>query len=122
MMKLCGHGRVVADPELRETPNSHVVNFSLAFNERRVVNGEVKETAHFLNFEIWDKAAELMARMAKKGTLMAVEATPRQERWENDEGQKRSRIVFRVDNFRFLGNTVAKDKSEQEKAAEAAPF
>lgn len=102
-MKTYGIARFVKKPELRETTNgTKFSNFSLAWNERRKDGeGKIIDTAHFLDFEIWDRGAEVLCERYDKGDAIFIEqSTPRLHTWEDKEtGQKRSKIVFRVDKF-----------------------
>lgn len=121
-MKCFDVGRFVADPVLRDVNETKVCAFSLAINEYRRVNGERKKFAHFFEFEVWDKAAELIAQYCKKGDLLQFLATARQQKWNDKEsGEPRSKVVFRIDDFNFLprGNTV---KEESDKSEEAPAF
>jgi len=115
MFLCCGTGRFVRDPELREITKqdgttTNVLEFSLATQERR---GDKKFT-HFLDMVAWDKGAELLAKFCKKGDQIFVQATPRQDKWKTDDGQNRSRIIFRVDQFEFLGKARANRENEEE--------
>jgi len=107
MMTMCGAGRLTSDPELRTVKRRDndsetcVCDFSLAVNEFRNVGGERKKFSHFFDFVIWDKAAQLIARECKKGDEIQIKATPRLDRWEDADGNKRSRVIFRVDEFDF---------------------
>jgi single-strand DNA-binding protein len=119
MMNVFGVGRLAHDPELRYTPNGKAVcEFSLAVNEYRKINGERKKFAHFFKFVVWDKAAELICQYCKQGDELQVRGTPREDRWEQDDGQKRSRIVFRLDEFEF-GRRAAKNIAADEAPPEA---
>lgn len=123
-MKAFGVGRFVADPVLRDVNETKVCTFSLAINEYRRVNGERKKFPHFFEFEVWDKAAELIAEYRKKGDLLEFYATARQQKWnDKNTGESRSKVVFRVDDFTFLprGNGV-KEESEQPSEEEVPAF
>lgn len=120
MMTLSGVGRFTRDPELKAVGETHVCEFSLAVNEYRKVGGERKKFAHFFDFVIWDKAAEVVNQYCNKGDMIEVRATPRQDKWvDSQSGGNRSRIVFRVDEFSFLprgtgGNDTASAPEPQE--------
>lgn len=105
-MKAIGVGRFVRDPELRQLDrhDTCVCDFSLAVDERRRVNGETKKITHFFDFVIWDKAAEVISQYCRKGDMIYVVASPRQDKWQDKDGNNRSKIVFRVDDFRLLPN------------------
>lgn len=113
MMKAMGTGRFVKDPELREVPTAQtcVCNFSLAINEQRKVNNERKKYTHFFDFVIWDKAAEVICKYCKKGDMLEFLASPRQEKWQDEEGNPRSKVTFRIDDFKFIST---RNKSQNE--------
>lgn len=121
MMTLSGVGRFVRDPEIKAVNDTHVCEFSLAVNEFRKVGGERKKFAHFFDFVIWDKAAEVIAEYCAKGDMIEVRATPRQDKWQDGEGRNRSRVVMRVDEFSFLPRSTANAPVENAAAPEAAP-
>ena len=125
MMTACGTGRFVREPELKEVGETCVCEFSLAVNEFRKVNGERRKFAHFFDFVAWDKAAKVIVEYCGKGDELEFRATPRQDKWEKD-GVKRSKIMFRLDDFVFGrkagGYTPPDRKSEQESEVPDAPF
>ena len=118
MMTLSGVGRFVRNPEIKAVNDTHVCEFSLAVNEFRKVGGERKKFAHFFDFVIWDKAAEVIAEYCGKGDLIEVRATPRQDKWQDSEGRNRSRVVFRVDEFSFLPRSTNNAATESEAPTE----
>ena len=100
MLNLIGCVRLAAKPVLEHTDqNVPVSSFTGVFNERRKSQDKIVEDAHFLDFVIWDKAAEFVCDRFDKGDLLYVEATPRQRKWTDGDGKKHSRIVFRVNSF-----------------------
>jgi single-stranded DNA-binding protein len=115
MMKLFGVGCFVQKPELRHVKDTCVCEFSLVFNERRKSTDE--RVAHFLDFVVWDSAAELIVDSCDKGDLLQIEAMPRQDKWVDKEGRKRSRIVFRLEKFNFIGPKSFQKRQQVERGA-----
>ena len=125
-------GNLTRDPETvyvtsgdRKVAKSKI---TLAVNDKR--GG--REQTSFLDMELWDSSAEVLQKYAKKGDPLLVEASIRQENWEKD-GQKRSKLTFRVNRFDFLGKAKANEtepeaesqnegegESETEPASESA--
>ena len=101
MFRAFGSGRFTRDPESRQVGDTKVCEFSLAVDERRKVNGENKKFVSYFDFEIWDKAADVICQYCQKGDLLEVVCTPRQHKWESD-GIKRSRVIYRVDSFNLM--------------------
>lgn len=111
-MQMTGIARFAQDPELKYTDkNVAVAEFALAFNERRKVGENLVEKTHFLDFVIWDKAAELVCKEFRKGDPIYIQSsTPRQDKWVDKENKNRSRIVFRIDSFQFLPYPKKRDE------------
>lgn len=97
-------GNITADPEVRYTPGGKAVGeFSIALNERyKNGNGEKVEKTHFVNITIWGKLAEVVAEHKKKGDRVAVAGRLNQDRWENDNGEKRQRLLVVADAVDFI--------------------
>jgi single-strand DNA-binding protein len=102
-------GRLTRDVELKQIPNSETIvgDFGLAVNEQY---GE-KEYANFFDLSIWGKQAETLAKYCHKGDLVLVNGRLRYESWDSD-GQKRSKVSVKVDNFQFLEPPPASAKQE----------
>ena len=99
-MKCIGICRLTSDPELRTTQGGKTVaKFSVAWNTRW--GGE--EKAHYLDCTAWGKTAEVLAQHAGKGSQLVIDGRLEQDRWEADDGSKRSKIVVTVENFDFAG-------------------
>ena len=64
-------GNVGRDPELRQTPNSKVVDFSIAINEP--ARGNQPEKTEWYRVSFWDRRAETIAQYVRKGTQIMVE-------------------------------------------------
>jgi single-strand DNA-binding protein len=109
--RIFGEGRLVADPELKDVGSTVVASFTLVCNEYRRVNDESVKEPHFFDFKAWDTGAKTIAEKAKKGDRVFFEARARQERWEDKTtGQKRSKVVFRLENFTIVPKLQSDDK------------
>src|SRR5262252_3193954 len=95
-------GNLTADPELIEVGKSKVVNGALANNEFYTDDSnERQQITTYLDIKIWGAPAENFAKLAKQGQEFFVEGTIRQDRWEDDQGNKRSKTYIRVSNWQF---------------------
>lgn len=103
MNNCCFIGKLVSNPELKETNNTYVVNFSLAIEDyRKDKEGGTHRRVDYLDFEAWDTGAITISNYSKKGDLLAIEAEARQHKWMSGD-QKRQKIVFRVNTFKNIG-------------------
>jgi single-strand DNA-binding protein len=96
-------GNLARDPELRTVNpggrETSVVNFTVAVSrEFTKANGESDKITTFVQCEAWDTGAEAVAETLKKGDLVMVEGSLRNDSWEKD-GVKHSTIKIRVNNF-----------------------
>ncbi len=93
------NGRMTADAEVKEVGSKTLVaRFKIANNE--YYKGE--ERPSFFDVTAFGKTAEVLRDYAKKGSLIGVEGSLRQERWETPEGGKRSKIVIIAKKIEFL--------------------
>jgi single-strand DNA-binding protein len=99
-------GNLTRDPELKYTQSGMaVVEIGLAVNRKyrnRNTNEMVEETT-FVDIEGWGKQAEVFHQYMSKGRPVFIEGRLRLDRWETQDGQKRSKLCVVMENFQFLG-------------------
>lgn len=113
-------GNLTRDPELRKLENGDkkvsVVNFTVAVSrEYTKASGEKDKVTTFINCEAWDSGAEIIAESFKKGDLVMVEGSLRNDSWEKD-GVKHSTLRVRVNNFSKI-TKLSKKSTEKEPVA-----
>ena len=91
-------GRMTRDPETTETKTNSVTKFSIA------VNGFKKDNVSFFDCEAWGKLSEIIQQYCTKGKQIAVSGTIRVDRWEDKDGNKRSKPVVNVRDVTLLGS------------------
>ena len=88
-------GNVTRDPELRFTPGgAPVANFGLAWN-RKDQNDE--EVVSFFDITCWRSLAENVAESITKGQRVIVYGRLDYRSWENQEGERRSKVEIVAD-------------------------
>ena len=109
-------GNLTADPELVEAGKTKVVNASVASNEY-YENGteEKQQLTTYVDLKVWGNSAENFAKFARRGREIIVEGSLRQDRWEDDQGKKRSKLYVNVLSWQF-----AQRKSDDSPAKEPA--
>jgi single-strand DNA-binding protein len=101
-------GRLVADPELRTTPNGiSVTSFCVAVDRSFVKAGEERK-ADFINVVAWRQTADFVTRYFHKGSMIAVQGSIQTRSYEDKNGNKRTAVEIVADNVSFCGS-----KSEQ---------
>ena len=89
MNKVILMGRLVADPELRTTPNGvSVTSFTLAVNRRFAKQGD-PVTADFIDIVAWRQTADFIAKWFSKGRQIAVIGSIQVRKWQDKEGKNR---------------------------------
>lgn len=95
-------GRLVADPELRHTPNDvAVTGFRIAV-DRAYSKGQDKQ-ADFIDVTAWRQTAEFVCRYFTKGSMIAVQGSLRVDNYTDKEGNKRTRCSVQAENVSFCG-------------------
>jgi|TARA_R110001599_G_scaffold45260_1_gene133962 single-strand DNA-binding protein len=96
-------GRFTADPEIRDVGNTQLVTFFLAVEEyRRDKEGNKKKRVDFFEFEAWDSGGTTIHKICKKGQIIAIHASARQQKWTNPQGESKQKINFRVQSFKIF--------------------
>jgi single-strand DNA-binding protein len=100
-------GNLTRDVELKQLPSgTAVADMGLAVNEKfRNKDGETVESTCFVDLVAWDRQAELCGTYLQKGSGVLVEGRLQYDKWETDDGQKRSRLRVRADRVQFLSRT-----------------
>jgi len=91
-------GRLTRNPETTETSNSSVTKVSLA------VNGWKDDEVSYIDCDAWGKVGEVVQQYCEKGKQVAVAGTLRIEKWEDKEGNKRSKPIVNVRDLTLLGS------------------
>jgi single-strand DNA-binding protein len=105
-------GNLTADPELVDAGQTKVVNAVIAGNEFYYdENEEHQQVTTFVDLKIWGVATENFARLARRGQEIFVEGSLRQDRWEDDEGRKRSRLYLNVLSWQFTQRKAGESKT-----------
>ena len=93
-------GHLTRDPALKNLPNgTPVCEFALAVND----GYKEKKAVYFFDCVLFGKGAEVFNQYMAKGRPVLVEGKLQQRRWEDKQGQKRSKIEVNVREFQFLG-------------------
>ena len=99
-------GRVTANPELKSVKGrkekTTVAKFNIAVNKN-------EGTTFFFPVVAWGALAEALEEYVSKGDKITVSGYLAYDEWENDEGERRSRIYITAQSVEFM------TKSEKDK-------
>lgn len=109
-------GNLTRDPEVRYTPSGTAVSdLGLAISESfRSKSGELVEQVCFVDIVVWGRQAETCSEYLRKGSPALVEGRLQLDQWENQEGQKRSKLRVKADRVQFLGGPRRDDNGSPE--------
>ncbi len=96
-------GRIVADPELKQTTSgANVVSIRIAVNRRfQSRDSQQQNEADFFNVTAWQNTAEFIAKYFRKGSAICICGRIQNRSWTDQNGQKRyvTDIIAEEANF-----------------------
>ena len=94
-------GRLVRNPELRQTGNGiPVASFTLAVDRDRKNESGEKET-DFIDVVVWRHTAEFVSKYLVKGSMAVVSGRLQLRKWEDKDGNKRTSAEVVAENVYF---------------------
>lgn len=111
-------GNVVADPEVRYTPNGTAVcdlriGSSYKYGKKDE-EGNQQERKLYLTATVWGKRAENCNAYLKKGSGILVTGPLHTEQWEDANGAKKSMIRMTAEDIQFITRTKEGTSQEEE--------
>jgi single-strand DNA-binding protein len=97
-------GNLTRDVEVRHTPqNMAIAKIGLAVNRRfKTQDGQQRDEATFVDCDAFGRTAEVMAQYLKKGNPVFIEGRLRLDQWQDQQGNKQSKLKVVVENFQFV--------------------
>lgn len=97
-------GRLVRDPELRQTATGkNVASFRVAVDRgSKDANGQ--NQADFFDVVAWNKTAEFVCKYFQKGSLIAIDGHLQSRSYQDKSGQNRTAIEIIANNVHFAGS------------------
>ena len=97
-------GNLTRDPELKQTTGGTAVcDLGLACNEKfKNKAGEEIDQTVFVDIVVWGRQAETANEYLTKGSSVLIEGKLQLDQWENEAGEKRSKMRVRADRIQFL--------------------
>lgn len=118
-------GNLCRDAELRSTASGmSVLSFSVAVNESRKNKrtGEYEDYPNYVDCTMFGRLAESVSRYLLKGTYVALTGRLHQNRWQNNDGQNRSKLEVTVDNIHFESRRLDGDEYDQRNSEAAGDY
>ena len=96
-------GRIVAEPELKQTPSgASVCSIRIAVNRRfQSRDSQQQNEADFFNVTAWQNTAEFIAKYFRKGSMCIVSGRLQMRKYEAKDGTNRTAYEIVADNVYF---------------------
>ena len=95
-------GNIGRDPEQKGTQSgTTVLSFSMAVTDRVRRNDQWEDYTSWVNCVMFGKRAESIAQYLHKGSKVCVQGKIREAKWQDRDGNNRSRLDVIVDEIMF---------------------
>lgn len=122
-------GNLTRDPDLETTSNNNSVsNVGIAINRDYKSNGEWKEDTTFVDITAWGSTAEALHEYQSKGDKIFVDGRLNLDQWEDEGGNKKSKLSVTAEKIIFLGGgnsggeQSSSDQAENSNSGQDVPF
>jgi len=106
-------GRLTRDAELSYTQSGYaLLKFSIAVNRRRKQNDQFVEEANFFDVTVFGNQGEAIANYMTRGKQVGVEGQLRQDRWESQDGTRRTKVSIDANRIQLLGGIGGRDEED----------
>ena len=100
---ICLVGRVVHNPELKNTPTGNAVTTFAVAVERSRSGQDGQKVVDYIDVVAWRKTAEFVSKYFRKGSWIAVNGSLQTRTYEDKNGNKRKVYEVLADNIHFCG-------------------
>jgi len=115
-------GRLTRDAELKyANSGTAICRFSIANNYSKKQGDQWTEEVNFFDCVMFGRRAEALQKYLVKGAMLFLQCQARHNRWQNKEGQNRSKVEFMIDKLAFGGGRGDSNGSQQSAAAAPNP-
>ncbi len=114
-------GNLVAPAEIKSTQNGNVISkFSLAVNNSyKGKDGNWVNNPSFIDIETWGEGrAKFLQEKSDKGKTARIIGHLKQDRWEDADGKKHSKVYLVADDISFKSREKSIKKEQTQKTKE----
>ena len=105
-------GRLVADPQLRQTPQgTSVASFRIAVDRNFARQGEQRQ-ADFIDIVAWRQQAEFVSKYFQKGSPIVVEGSLQTRQYQDKNGNNRKAVEIVADNVHFVESKRSNEEGD----------
>lgn len=121
MNVICLQGRLVRNPELKQTNSGiAVANFTIAV-QRNTKSQSGERESDFIDIVCWRHTAEFVSKYIQKGDLVCLNGSLQTRSYEDKNGNKRKAFEVVADNVHFGGDKASRSEEAEPEQQTAAP-
>ena len=110
-------GNLTRDPELSYTPKGTAKTvLGVACNRYYKKDDEFVEDASFFDVSVWGRQAEVCEQYLKKGRGVRVVGRLQQDRWQDPEGNPRTKVYIVAEHVEFKPRPKAEGEDSPDQA------
>lgn len=114
MNVICLQGRMVREPELKQTNSGiAVANFTIAV-QRNMKSQNGERESDFIDIVCWRHTAEFVSKYISKGDLVCLNGTLQTRNYEDKNGNKRKAYEVVADNVHFGGDKANRETTSND--------
>lgn len=111
-------GRLVADPELRQTGSAiAVTSFTVAVDRPYSPKSNAERQTDWIDVVAWRGTAEFICKYFQKGKPILVEGSIQTRNFEDKNGNKRKSVELVAENVEFVLGDRSESRGESRNAA-----
>lgn len=120
LSKVVGVYRLSQEPELRYLPSgSAVAKLNLVNSSKyKTQTGEQREETCFIEGTVFSKLAEIANQYLNKGSKIYVVAELKQDTWQDQNGQNRSKHSLKIESFEMLDSKPSDNQGQNKGQAQ----
>lgn len=108
-------GNLTRDCELKYMQSgSAIATFSLAVNQTYVSNGQKTDNVYYFDIAVFGKMAESLSQYLTKGKKVAVSGHLKQDRWQDNQGQNKSKVSIVAESLELLSPMDHQNTQQQQ--------
>ena len=111
-------GTMTRDLELKYLPSGVAVgSFAIAVNQDyKDKQGQKVEKTSFFDVKVIGKQSEIISQYFSKGSRIGITGELEQETWQDNQGQNRSKVVIKLEQFSFIDKKSNDNQGQRSQA------
>ena len=111
-------GTMTRDLELKYLPSGVAVgSFAIAVNQDyKKQDGTKVEKTSFFDIKVIGKQSEIINQYFSKGSRIGITGELEQETWQDNQGQNRSKVVIKLEQFSFIDKKSNDNQGQRSQA------